>query len=235
MFSFIREVDNTAVIQSYMASDKVNSVCHPAHILDEISDFEHYFPEVKYFHRCIQTKCRISTSIPIQVIKQKIFDKLRHHDFWIDPTSIKSQETTRCRFFLYVHPDFTYHHDIIEVLTPILKSLITHAIELEFDVQPEKLNINMGQNKIGEQVVMLRSTPAHSKRVQHVLTQLFTDNNTTDIKTLKKYMFVPISIVGDDDRSTLQGVLRTQQMFRQNVHHYIVTNAWDITKQFHLI
>lgn len=56
LFSFIREVDETAVIQPYMATDTVNSVCHPSHILDKITDFEHYFPEVKYFHRRIRTK-----------------------------------------------------------------------------------------------------------------------------------------------------------------------------------
>lgn len=132
LFSFIRQVDDTAAIQPYMVSDKV-------------SDFEHYFPEVKYYHRHIRTKYRISTSIPIQAIKQKIFDKLRHFDFWIEPTSITSQETSRCGFFLYAHPDFTFRHDIITVLTPILNEKITHAIKLEFDVQPEKLNIAVGE------------------------------------------------------------------------------------------
>ena len=169
LFSFIREVDDTAAIQPYMVSDKVNSVCHPAHILDKISDFEHYFPEVKYYHRHIRTKYRISTSIPIQTIKQKIFDKLRHFDFWIEPTSITSQETSRCGFFLYAHPDFTFRHDIITVLTPILNEKITRAIKLEFDVQPEKLNI-----AVGERVLMMRSTPTHCERVQNVLTHLFT-------------------------------------------------------------
>ena len=232
LLGLIKEADETAAIQPYLPSDKVNSICHPAHILDKISDFEHYFPEVKYFHRRIRTKCRISTSIPIQGIKQKIFDKLRAHDFWIEPTSIKCQETTRCGFFLYAHPDFTYRNDIIEVLTPILKSKIQHAIDLEFDIQPEKLNVAVGSKKIGERVVMLRSTPTHSERVQNVLTHLFTEDDSTDIHTLRKYIFVPLTIVGDDDRSTLQGLLRTQQMFRQNVQHYIINNIWNLDKQF---
>ena len=73
LFSFIREVDNTAAIQPYMKDDPVNSVCHPAHILDKISDFEHYFPELKYYHRRIRTKCRLTTSIDIKTIKQKMF------------------------------------------------------------------------------------------------------------------------------------------------------------------
>ena len=68
LFSFIREVDETAAIQPYLPQDNVNSVCHPAHILDKLTDFEHYFPEVKYFHRRIQTQCRLSTSVPYALL-----------------------------------------------------------------------------------------------------------------------------------------------------------------------
>ena len=133
---------------------------------------------------------------------------------------------------MYAHPDFTFRHDIITVLASILKATITTNIELEFDVQPEKLNVAVGATKIVERVLMLRSTPTHSEKIQQILTQLFTEDENTDVHTLKKYMFVPMTIVGDDDRTTLQGVVRTQQLFRQNVHHYIVTNKWDITKVF---
>lgn len=232
LFAFIREVDEGAAIQPYLPNDTVNNVCHPAHILDKANDFKHYFPEVKYFHRRIRTQCRLSTNVPIQDIKHKIFDKLRANDFWIEPTLIKSHEPSRCGFFLYAHPDFTFRNDIMTVLTPILQAQIEQNIPLEFEVLPEKLNVNVGNVKIGERVLMLRSTPTHNEKVQHVLTQLFTADNTTDIQTLRKYIFVPMMIAGDDDRSTLQGVLRTQQMFRQNVYHYIVTNIWNMHKQF---
>lgn len=111
--------------------------------------------------------------------------------------------------FLYAHPDFTFRADVISVLEPILNSQVPNTIELEFDVQPEKLNVTVGKSKLGERVVMIRSTPTHSDKVQQILTQLFTEANTTDIKTLRKYIFVPMMIVGDEDRSTLQGILRT--------------------------
>ena len=90
----------------------------------------------------------------------------------------------------------------------------------------------MGTTKLCERVVMLRSTPTHSDKVQQILTQLFTEDNVTDIKTLREYIFVPMMIVGDKDRSILQGVLRTQQLFRMNVYHYIVANVWNINIQF---
>ena len=57
---------------------------------------------------------------------------------------------------------------------------------------------------------MLRSTPSHAELVQKILTTIFSTDNTTDIKTLRKYMFVPISIAGDNDKSTLYGLVRTQ-------------------------
>ena len=235
LFGFIQEVDGKAAIQPYLPKDSVNSICHPSHILDKPTDFEHYFPEIKYFHRRIRTQYRISTSIPIKDIKHKIFDKLRANDFWVEPTLITSHESSRCGFFLYAHPDFTFRKDIMNVLHPILHSKVEQNIKLEFDVQPEKLNVNIDNRKLGERVVMLRSTPTHSEQVQQVLTQLFTAEDTTDIQTLRKYIFVPLMIAGDDDRTTLQGVLRTQQLFRQNVQHYIVTNIWNITKQFQVM
>jgi len=77
LFGFIQEVDGKAAIQPYLPKDSVNSICHPAHILDKPTDFEHYFPEIKYFHRRIRTQCRISTSIPIKDIKHKIFESQR--------------------------------------------------------------------------------------------------------------------------------------------------------------
>ena len=80
-------------------------------------------------------------------------------------------------------------------------------------MRPEKLNVAVGSTKLGERVVMLRSTPTHSDKVQQILTQLFTGDDTTDIQTLRKYIFVPLLIVGDEDWSTLQEVLRTQQLF----------------------
>ena len=90
LYTLIRMVDDTVAIQPYLPEDKVNSICHAMHISEKIKDFEHYFPEVKYYHNRIRTKCRISTNISIHIIKKKIWAELRKYDFWIEPTSIKS-------------------------------------------------------------------------------------------------------------------------------------------------
>ena len=79
---------------------------------------------------------------------------------------------------------------------------------------------------------MLRSTPSHSEKVQSILTQLFSDSDESDIMSLRKCMFVPISIAGDSEKVTILGLVKTQQNFRQNVYHYIVTNTNNYETQF---
>ena len=202
-----------------MPSDKVNNICHALRISEKIKDSEHYFPEVKYYHKRIRTKCRISTTISIKLIKNKIGADLRKYDFWVEPTSIKSYETVRCVFFLYAHPVFTYRHDFVKILTPIITEQLESNLELEYDVQPEKFTVQAGLHKVSEKVVMLRSTSSHSEKVQSILTNLFSDTNETNIYSLRKYMFVPISIAGDNEKVTIQGLVKTQQNFRTNVYH----------------
>ena len=145
---------------------------------------------------------------------------------------MKCHETTRCGFFLYAHPVFTYRHDFVEILTPILTQNIWQGPDFEYDVQPEKLTINAGMKKTSEKVVLLRTTPTYAEEVQLILTNLFGGNDTTDIGPLRKYMFVPINIAGDTNKTTLQGLMRTQQNFCSNVYHYIVTNVRKFHKQF---
>ena len=137
-------------------------------------------------------------------------------------------------FFLYAHPDFTYRHDFIDILGPILKAQISGR-ELEFDIQPENLKITSGLNRFSEKVVMIRSTPGHSEAVQRILTQLCSDGDETDIQALRKYVFAPMNITGDTDKSTQLGLLRTQHNFRRSVYHYIVTNVSNMTTQFPVI
>lgn len=204
--------DETAAIQPYLPSDTVNSVCHAHHISDKIKDFEHYFPEVKYYHDKIRTKCRFTTSLSIKSIKHKIWAELRKYNFWIEQTSTKCYETARCGFFLYAHPVFTHRHDFIDTLSPVFASTITTGQDFEYDVQPEKLNVTTGLNKISEKVVMIRSVPTHVEKVQTILTNLFSETNETNIKSLQTYMFVPISIAGDNDKMTLQGILKPNRI-----------------------
>ena len=170
-----------------------------------------------------------------KVIKNKIWGRIRQLNFWIDPTLIKSHETSRCGFLLYAHPDFTHQHDIIKILEPIAKAKLDNLRDFEFDAQPEKLNVVSGLEKISEKVVMIRSTSRQSENFQQIMTDLFAEDNTTDIQFLRKYMFVPMSIVGDVDKSTLQGLIRPQKNFRNNVYHYIITNVYKIEDKFPVV
>ena len=169
------------------------------------------------------------------MIKNKIWGRIRQLNFWIDPTLIKSHEISRCGFLLYAHPDFTHQHDIIKILEPIAKAKLDNLRDFEFDAQPEKLNVVSGLEKISEKVVMIRSTSRQSENFQQIMTDLFAEDNTTDIQFVRKYMFVPMSIVGDVDKSTLQGLIRPQKNFRNNVYHYIITNVYKIEDKFPVV
>lgn len=185
-FDLVQMADETAAMQPYMRSDTVNSVCHAHHIWENITDFEHYFPEVQYYQDKLRTKYRISTSISIRSIKHKIWAELRKHKYWVDPTSIKCYETKRCGFFSYAHPIFTHRHDFTEILDPIFKSKITTGQDFEYGIQPERLNVTAGLQKLSEKVVMIRSARTHTYKVQSILTSLFSTNDDTDIKSLRK-------------------------------------------------
>ena len=42
-------------------------------------------------------------------------------------------------------------------------------------------------------------------------------------------------IVGDDTKATLQGLVRTQQIFRQNVYHYIINGMTNMNSSFQVL
>lgn len=81
-------------------------------------------------------------------------------------------------------------------------------------------------------MVMIRLIHRQSENFQNILANLFADDNDTNIKTLRKYMFVSISIPGDDTRVTFQGLVRTRGNFRRNVYHCIITNIYKISNIF---
>ena len=149
----------------------------------------------------------------------------------LSPQALNAKKQSGVAFF-YARPEFTYRHDFVEVLTPIFQARLQKGQEFEFDVQPEKLTVTAGLSKFRERVVMIRSTPTHSENAQQVLIDTFSETNEDDIKSLRKYMFVPIAIAGDNDKTTLQGVLRTQHNFRTSVYHFIVTNANEFGLKF---
>ena len=234
VFSILRSADKTLAIQPYLDSYKVNSVCHSSHLVDNATEFENYFPETRYYQKRFRTKCRFTSSVPLPEIKNKVFDQLRAHDFWVNPTSIKSYETERCGYFLYAHSDYSFRPDIMDLLAPLVTPLAEGNNELEFDVQPERLNIKTSTSHIGEKVVMLRTTPKYNEQIQTLLSSLYADSNTTDIGSLRKYAFIPMNIPGDVNNETAQGLLRSQQLFRQNVYYFICKNIFDYDKSFEI-
>ena len=80
LLNIIRSADNMAAIQPFAKDDPVNSICHASHIVAKRTEYEHYFPEIKCYYKRYHTKCRITISISIQEIKDKVVDQLRYHE-----------------------------------------------------------------------------------------------------------------------------------------------------------
>ena len=231
LFNILRQADETLVLQPFLQTDNVNSICHATHLVAHAKEFEHYFPETRYYQKRYRTKCRMSSSIPIDVIKNKVFVQLRSHDFWVNPTSIKCFETERCGFFLYAHPDYTFRHDILTTLSPIIGASFVDNQEFEYDIQPERLTI-AGNQTVSEKVVMLRTIPRFNAQVQTLLSTLYSDDSNVNIGPLRKYVFVPMNLLGDADQDTMLGLLRSQRVFRQSVYHFICKNINKFDTKF---
>ena len=69
VFSILRSADRALAIQPYLDSYKVNSVCHASHLVDNATELENYFPEIRYYHKRFRTKCRFISSVPLPEIK----------------------------------------------------------------------------------------------------------------------------------------------------------------------
>ena len=109
---------------------------------------------------------------------------------------------------------------------PLVQNAIGDKDDLEFDAQPERLNIKTFNKQLSEKVVMLKTTPKYNEQLQTLLSSLYAETNTTDIGTLRKYAFVHMNLPVDINKEMAQGLLRSQQLFRQNVYYFICKNIF---------
>ena len=67
---------------------------------------------------------------------------------------------------------------------------------------------------------MLRTTPKYNERFQTLLSSIYGPDDETDIGSLRKFAFVSMNIPDDANQETSQALLRSQQLFRQNVYFF---------------
>ena len=106
-FGIIRTGDSSIAILPYDSASQENAICAPAHVPTTPAALGIYCSEFTHYLKRYRTKCRITSKVPLWMIKSKIFSELRANDFWINPTSIKCKDTEKCGYFLYAHPFMT--------------------------------------------------------------------------------------------------------------------------------
>ena len=154
--------------------------------------------------------------------------ELRANDFWVNPTSLKCQSSERCGFFLYAHPYATPHQDFRKVLNPIIEREWTANDTHEYDFVPENLTVTNHGDRVTARVLMLRTSPCLTHLLQTLRSKLYATTSEVNLGTLNRYKFVPITSDTSMSDETLQGSLRSQTTFKENVFVFNCSNIHHI-------
>ena len=230
--NFLRSVDKTVAFLPYDATQDLNYICHASHFPTAPLELGHYCPEFVYYLKRYRTKVRIASEMPLWQIKSKIFQELRLNDFWLEPTVIKNKTSERCGFFLYAHPYMAQNRDFRNILSPILEKAWGVDERYEYDLMPEQLNSTVGESKFVTRVLMLRTSPHYTAKVQQTLSSIYAESSTTDLGTLERYKSVPLTSTTAVSDEMLQGLLRSQAVFTGNVFVYQCNNIHNIDYQY---
>ena len=232
VFNLFKMADPTVAILPYDNDNQANSICHATHVPEPAPEFAIYFPEFIHYLKRFRTKCRVTSSIPMWQIKSKLMMELRANDFWINPTSLKCQSSERCGFFLYAHPYATPHHNFRKVLNPIIAQAWTAKDTHEYDFIPENMTVTNHGDRVTARVLMLRTSPCLTQPLQTLLSKLYATTSDVNLGTLNRYKFVPITSDTSMSDETLQGLLRSQAAFKDNVFIFNCSNIQHIEHDF---
>ena len=233
-FGIIRTGDSSIAILLFNSASQENAICAPAHVPTTPAALGIYCPEFTHYLKRYRTKCRITSKVPLWMIKSKIFSELRANDFWINPTSIKCKDTEKCGYFLYAHPFMTQQLDFRRILDPILHEDWGKNDNYEYDFQAEKLTITFNGQSASTKVFLLRSSPAFTGKLQQTLLKIFAENTTVELGTLHRYKFIPLTSTAVVSDEMQLGLLRSQQAFNLNVFIYVCHNVHTIDQEFEL-
>ena len=230
----IRYIDNSIAILPYNSDSLENAICHPGHVPTTPEAMSIYCPEFTHYLKRYRTKCRITSEIPMWMLKSKVFSELRANDFWINTTSIKCKDTEKCGYFLYAHPFMTQQLDFRQIMDPILREEWGEHEDYEYDFQAERLSITFNGQSAATKVFLLRSSPKFTSKLQQTMTRIFADNTPIDLGTLHRYKFIPLTSTAVVSDEMQIGLLRSQQVFSLNVFIYVCHNVQKIGQEFDL-
>ena len=213
MFNILRIGDNTAAILPFEADHAANSICHSMHVPENPNELAIYFPDFQYYMKRYRTKCRITTTVPMWMIKQRIIDQLRTNDYWINPTTIKSKVSERCGFFLYAHPYLSQQSDFRKIINRIIQAQNGTEDDSAYDLIAETFTVMANGIKDSARVLILRAAPSFNGKLQEMMTSIYSATSTEDLGTLSRYKFVPSTSNNTVTDDTFLGLVRAQTMF----------------------
>lgn len=206
----LRMGDDQVAILPYDDTSQENSISAAAHVPTTPAASAIYFPEFTHYLKRHRTKGRITSAIPMWLIKSTVFSELRANDYRINPTSLKCQDSEKCGYFLYTHPYMTQQLDFRQVLDPILRDDWDEHKDYEYDFQAEKLSVTFNEQTGTAKVFLIRSSPKFTSKLQQTLTRIYADDSDTNLETLHRYKFVPLTSTAVVSDEMQVGLLRSQ-------------------------
>ena len=134
--------------------------------------------------------------------------------------------------FLYAHHFITQQRDFRNLLDPILVQDWGAHTDHEYDFLAETLNVAHDGTKLSAKIFLLRTNPKFTTKMQKTLSRIYAVDNETNLETLSRYKFIPLTTDAAISSEMLLGLVRAQSVFGQNVFVYVCHNVSAIETKF---
>ena len=96
------------------------------------------------------------------------------------------------------------------------------------------MTVTVMNDRFSAKVLMVRSSPSFTSKLQQTLSKIYADNSTLNLGTLNRYKFVPVTSNTAMSETMLKGLLRTQSAFSRSVFVYTCQNIHNFEHTFTL-
>jgi len=232
-FAMILAIDPHFQIMPYEGPAFGNSLTHMNQIPDDMEQLHIYFPRFYTRGNSLTTKCKMKSSIKMNLIKRRLMPKLQNLDYWMTITQLKATRTGKVGWILGGHPELSFRSDFQTILKPLIKHKFDK--DIEFQVEPETETIVMGQQRVSQRILMVRSDINEVENIRVFFTELFSDSTEYNIGYLARYRFITSHPMGVCTRHHLQSILKSQQHFHQSIHFFIVYGVANLETEYSIL
>jgi len=232
-FAMILAIDPHFQVIPYDGPTSGNAITHMNQIPDDTEQLSVYFPRFYTRGNSLTTKCKMRSSIKLNLIKRRLMPKLQNLDYWMTITQLKATRTGKVGWILGGHPELTFRSDFQTILKPLIVQKFEK--DIEFQVEPETETIVLGQTRVSQRVLMVRCDINEVENIRVFFTELFSEETTFNIGYLARYRFITSHPMGICTRRHLQSILKSQQHFHKSIHFFIVYGIAHLETEFSTI